>query len=329
MSISNVTHSSPIGLGNILSRTQNTPASRPGDFAAILRNAGGVEQIQGVNPQPVQAVGARGVSAASASDVDRANSALFGNNGAHFAQLLARAAETTVSSSQVITSSSAAGATAPAGQTVSTSAVRATDALMRAEAGAGSAAAPAAFQGDNIAAQAAQIVGALDSVKIMEGQKAMTIAALEANSVVDLQDKTLDFSTMLPQGMRSFLSDLNCGKGELNNFVNEMIFGSNNGPHGQNAADYFGTSSLTGSQLTERMNGLLNAAKINSADFNAQDYNFVLRNESNSLGNTIAVANGADLQERSIEREVNSTFQSDMALMQVLSHTNNQSATIF
>lgn len=306
MSISNISHTSPLGLGNVLNKTQNNAALKPSGFAAYYQNASGIEQVKGVAAQAVN-------HSNLATDVDRANSALFGNNGAHFAQLLAKAANNTISSSQVIQATTLPKnddlAFAPTSGAVTESEV-----------------APGA---DNIAAQAAQIVGALDLAKIREAQSALTITPYDPQAPVTLADKTLDFSTMLPQGMRAFLQELKCGESELNGFVNEMIFGSSSGPHGQNAAAYFGKDTLTSAQLSEQMNSLLDAAKINSADFAAQDFNFVLRPQNNQLGNTIALSNGADLQERSLEREVNKTFQSDMALMQVLAHTNNQSATIF
>ena len=310
MSISNISHASPIGLGTVLGKTQNTSATKPSDFAAFYQNASGIEHVKGVSAHTVGQTGA-----ASSSDVDRANSALFGNNGAHFAQLLAKAANHTISSSQAIQDT-----TFPKNDDLALINGSSSAMLQEVESAPGA---------DNIAAQAAQIVGALDLAKIREAQQALIVAPYDPQAPVNLADKTLDFSTMLPQGMRSFLQELKCAEGELNGFVNEMIFGSANGPHGQNAAAYFGKDTLTGAQLSEHMNGLLDAAKINTADFAAQDFNFVLRPQSNQLGNTVALSNGADLQERSLEREVNKTFQSDMALMQVLAHTNNQSATIF
>ena len=328
MSISNISHASSVGFSASLSKTQNSANVKPSDFAAFYKNASEIEQVSGVSTQATSGVARRG--AAGALDVDRANNALFGNNGAHFAQLLAKAANQPVSNSQAITSSQAISSTKDVNfaQLNAASGVNAPDAYLRSDNAALST--NSAVQGsDNIAAEAAQIVGALDLAKIMQAREALKIEPYNPDAPINLADKTLDFSTMLPAGMRSFIKDLNCAENELNTFVNEMIFGTQNGPHGQNAAAYFGTSSLTGAQLSEHMNQLIDAAKINTADFAAQDFNFVLRNEHNVLGNTIAINKGADLQERAMEREVNKTFQSDMALMQVLAHTNNQSATIF
>lgn len=326
MSISNVSHASPIGYSNALSKTQSNANVKPSDFAAFFQNASEIEQVSGVSVQAISQVARRG--AAQPLDAGRSNNALFGNNGAHFAQLLAKAANQPVSNSQNITSSQAISSAKDISFAQLNGANGIPNATLRSDNAALST--NGAVQGsDNIAAEAAQIVGALELAKIMQAQQALKAEPYNPDAPINLADKTLDFSTMLPEGMRSFISDLNCAESELNTFVNEMIFGTQNGPHGQNAAAYFGTNSLTGAQLSEHMNQLIDSAKINTADFNAQDFNFVLRNEHNVLGNTIAISKGADLQERAMEREVNSTFQSDMALMQVLAHTNNQSATIF
>ena len=77
------------------------------------------------------------------------------------------------------------------------------------------------------------------------------------------------------------------------------------------------------------MHSLLDGAKINSADVKSGDYNFILRPEGTTLGNTLALQQGADLDQRSLERELENTFQRDMTLMQVLARSNNQSANIF
>ena len=55
----------------------------------------------------------------------------------------------------------------------------------------------------------------------------------------------------------------------------------------------------------------------------------MLRDPQAALGQTVGVSAHADLDERALERELDSTFKRDMALMQIFAQANNQNASIF
>ena len=150
-------------------------------------------------------------------------------------KLLAKAANQPVSNSQAITSSQAISSTKDVNfaQLNAASGVNAPDAYLRSDNAALSTNRAFAVQGsDNIAAEAAQIVGALNLAKIMQAREALKIEPYNPDAPINLADKTLDFSTMLPAGIESFIKDLNCAESELNTFVNKIIFGTQNGPSG-------------------------------------------------------------------------------------------------
>lgn len=157
--------------------------------------------------------------------------------------------------------------------------------------------------------------------------------ALDSGSATDqsvqLDNLTLDFTALLPQGVKSFLNDLRCSQGEMNNFVNVMVFGSEQGPQGQNAAEFFGKSNMDAEELSSSMQEILSRARINTLDVTGQDFNFVLSNEGSAIGQTLAAERGLSLEQRAIERDLEATYEKDMALMQILSQSNNQSANIF
>lgn len=320
MSIGNVSRVAPFVYSNVNAATsQNANVQNVrhdgSAFAALLQSASGVEGVNGAQGQVVTPVHLD-TARTSQATIDHANTAIFGNNGAQFAQLLNNAQGNLGVNGQVDAASLVRNG-------FNAFQVSASDTLVRADA---VSSVSSQVQGsDNVAAEAAQIIGAIESAKAMAAQQVQD----NGNSVVELKNKTLDFTAMLPVGMRSLVSGLKCPESELNSFVNEMVFGNANGPQGQNAATYFGSESMTGNELASRMGTLVAAAKINTTDLTAGDYNYVMRKSDAALGDTIAVLEGADLEERSLGRDLEGTFQQDMALMQVLARNNNQSATIF
>lgn len=169
--------------------------------------------------------------------------------------------------------------------------------------------------------------------KVSEVQPVSETVALgnvaPSDQSVELGNLTLDFTALLPEGTKSLLQDLNCTEGELNSVINVMVFGSEQGPQGQNAAEFFGKSNMGNEELSSVMQDLLDKAHINTLDVTGQDYDFVLSNEGAALGQTLASERGMSLEPRAMERDLEATYEKDMALMQILSQSNNQSANIF
>ena len=114
-----------------------------------------------------------------------------------------------------------------------------------------------------------------------------------------------------------------------NDFINVMVFGNKQGPHGKNVAQFLGQDSMSVADFKQELQGLMHRTQINSPALSNADFDFVLRPQDNNLGNTIALSNGADLEERIMERELDSTFKRDMALLQLLARAKDQNASIF
>ena len=182
---------------------------------------------------------------------------------------------------------------------------------------------------DTAATQAAQIIGAIESAKELAAANASGTLKQDPAAVVNLENKVMDFTSMLPEGMRSLLSDLNASDSEKNSFVNVMVFGNEDGPHGKMATEYFGASSMTGAQLSEKLSSTIEMAKVNPAALQSKDYNYLLRHSDSDLGNSLALEAGASLQERTLDRSLDDTFRSDMAMMQILGRSTAQSASLF
>lgn len=163
----------------------------------------------------------------------------------------------------------------------------------------------------------------------MQGFAHVVSQVADENRTLELQDKVFDFSTLLPQGTRTLLQDLKCSERELNDFINVMVFGSEEGPHGKNVAQMLGHDTMSVADFKEELQGLINSTQLNSPALSSSDFDFVLRPQGNNLGQTIAISNGADLDARILERELDHTFKRDMALMQILARSNNQNASIF
>lgn len=171
-----------------------------------------------------------------------------------------------------------------------------------------------------------QNINAVSSVDLNSDAAALSESS-EQN--VNLKDFSLDFTALLPQGIKSFIKDLKCSQAEMNNFVNVMVFGTEQGPQGQNAASFFGKDDMTHEELAASVQDILSNARINTWDVTGQDLDFVLSNQGSAAGQTLAAERGLSLEQRAIERDLDSTYEKDMALMQILSRTNNQSANIF
>lgn len=363
MSISNVTHTSPLGMVNVArtSRTSGqTALSRPNAFAAMLESARGVEQVEAIRGHAAQAVNNSTASNGIGAIAPQTPGAdgILNSSGAQFADILAQAQGQYGSNVTSGRQSSTRGVLSLAAQiaasgrhgTAINSGIQTTpggalgsaqtigtveDTADRTDLAATAVAVPedSPFS-TGISADAAKVISAIEAVnayqRSLQTEAAGTAGAVnDGNNVVNLTGKTLDFSTLLPVGMRDFVSAMRCPEHEINEFVNIMIFGSEQGPQGQDAASFFGADTMTGTELSERMASLIDHAKINSAALTSSDYNFVLREHGQTLGNTIAVNDGASLDDRSMERELDSTFQRDLALMQILARSNNQSASIF
>lgn len=314
MSISNVSHASEVRYAYPSSATSKTSDPRnAGVFAAMLSNAGEIEQVQGVQKQIVNPISLGTAAAGRTNATLGANLGTFGNDGDHFARVLAQA-----QNSFGISAAEADALLGSAGFLSGSNSI-----------GYGSVANLNTGAPDNAATQAAQIIGAIESAKALAASSATGTLKQDPAAVVNLENKVMDFTSMLPAGMRSLIGDLNCSDAEKNTFVNVMVFGSENGPHGQNAASYFGVPSMTGAQLTDRLSSVMESAKVNPANIQSQDYNFVLRHANSDLGRSLAVEAGADLEERSLDRSMDDTFRSDMAMMQILGRSSNQTAGVF
>lgn len=175
--------------------------------------------------------------------------------------------------------------------------------------------------------QAAQGINQVSAVSALEASPAVGLD--QANQIIGLDDLTLDFTALLPQGAKEFMQTLKCSQSEMNNFVNLMVFGTEQGPQGQNAAAYLGKSNMNAEELSASLQDILNSARINTWDVTGNDYSFVLSNQGAALGQTLAAERGLSLEQRAVERDLDATYEKDMALMQILSRTNNQSANIF
>lgn len=168
-----------------------------------------------------------------------------------------------------------------------------------------------------------------ESAQAMQGFAHVVAQMVDEHSSLNLQDKVFDFSTLLPAGTRELIAKLNCSEGELNDFVNVMVFGTEQGPHGHNIAEFMGQDSMKVADFKNKLQSLLNHTHINSPALSSNDFDYVLRPQNSQLGQTIALNNGADLEGRILERELDSTFKRDMALMQILARSNDQSANLF
>lgn len=175
--------------------------------------------------------------------------------------------------------------------------------------------------------QGTQGVGQVSDIHAVDATSAVGLG--NDTQDIGLDNLTLDFTALLPQGSKDFMQTLKCSPEELNNFVNLMVFGTENGPQGQNAAEYFGKSNMSADELSNSLQEILGSARINTWDVTGNDYGFVLSNQGAPTGQTLAAEQGLTLEQRAIERDLDSTYEKDMALMQILSRTNNQSANIF
>lgn len=168
-----------------------------------------------------------------------------------------------------------------------------------------------------------------EKAQAIQGFAHVVAQAADEARTLELQDKVFDFSTLLPTGTRNLLHDLKCSEAELNYFINVMVFGNKQGPHGKNVAQFLGQDSMSVADFKQELQGLMHRTQINSPALSNADFDFVLRPQDNNLGNTIALSNGADLEERIMERELDSTFKRDMALLQLLARAKDQNASIF
>lgn len=175
--------------------------------------------------------------------------------------------------------------------------------------------------------QAAQGLSQVNDVNAVSANSVVGLGS--ADQDIGLENLTLDFTALLPQGSKDFMQNLKCSADEKNNLVNLMVFGTENGPQGQNAAEYFGKSSMSADELASSLQEVLGGARINTWEVTGNDYGFVLSNQGSPVGQTLAAEQGLSLEQRAIERDLDSTYEKDMALMQILSRTNNQSANIF
>ena len=194
MSISNVSHTTQVAYGYQSSATNKSADPRnAGVFAAMLSNAGEIEQVQGVRQQTVNPVALETAATGRSNIAHGANIGTFGNNGDHFARVLAKA--------QNNFGISAAEADALLGTAgfLSTSNTNGYSGVANSL----NIGAP-----DTAATQAAQIIGAIESAKTAAANASGTLKQDPA-AVVNLENKVMDFTSMLPEGMRSLLSDLN------------------------------------------------------------------------------------------------------------------------
>ena len=358
MSIRDVTHSTNIGL-SVLTKSNATTASggiaasghanpSASAYSALLTQAREIKGVGALAPKSPQAQQAEALRSAQAAQAARARSQHgSGAHGAQFAALLNQAQaqygttlppEAKPHGAQAQPSSD--GATASAAQTLLSGK---SDALTKLASN---------LTYDNLKGRIAALEGKpLDSSSVLatagyiSTEAAQVISTIEAaqayqldvservarypDEVVDLVHKQLDFSPLLPEGTRTFLANLQCSDSERDALVNLMIFGRDDGPHGQNAAQYFGAEQLSGADLSTQLEPVLERAQLNAAALAGNDYQYVLRDPQAALGQTVAVTSGASLEERALERELDSTFKRDMALMQILARANNQSASIF
>lgn len=349
MSIRDITHSNNLGL-SVLAKS-NAPTNAGGiaasghtnvnasAFSALLTSAREIKGVGSITTKSPQTIHAEALMAAKARAAQHAEST--GAHGAQFAALLGQAQEQyapgATSAAQTLLSGQSHALTTLANNLTYEDLkgrISALENATRSASGTANEDVSGAESLDSARAKASYL--ATEAALVLNTIKAAQPYHLGATSptanpdeVVDLTDKRLDFSPLLPSGLRSLMSDLKCPQSELDAFVNVMVFGREDGPHGQNAAQVLGADSLTGAELSAQLTPLMERAQINAPSLQAQDYNYVLRDPQASLGQTVAVSEQGDLDERVLERELDSTFQRDMALMQILARANNQSATIF
>ena len=137
-----------------------------------------------------------------------------------------------------------------------------------------------------------------EKAQAIQGFAHVVAQAADEARTLELQDKVFDFSTLLPTGTRNLLHDLKCSEAELNDFINVMVFGNKQGPHGKNVAQFLGQDSMSVADFKQELQGLMHRTQINSPALSNADFDFVLRPQDNNLGNTIALSNGADLEDR-------------------------------
>lgn len=340
MSIRDITHSNNLGL-SVLAKSNATTASggiaasghanpSASAFSALLESAREIKGVSSVATKNAQALHSEAILTAKAAHARSQEST--GAHGAQFAAILGQAQE------QYAPNANAAASTAAATTLLSGKSHALTqlatnltyeDIQGRIAALEGKELPATASARSQVSALTTEVAQVISTIEAAQSYHIGTRAPSNPDEVVDLTQKSLDFSPLLPAGLRAFMSDLKCPQSELDSFVNVMIFGSEDGPHGQNAAQYFGAEHLTGAELSTRMSALMERANINAPALEAHDYNYVLRDPQAALGQTVGVSTNADLDERALERELDSTFKRDMALMQIFAQANNQSASIF
>lgn len=345
MSIRDITHSNNLGL-SVLAKSNATTASggiaasghanpSASAFSALLESAREVNGVSSVATKNAQALHSEAILAAKAAHARSQEST--GAHGAQFAAILGQAQEQYAPGTQA-PSVNAAASTAAATTLLSGKSHALTqlatnltyeDIQGRIAALEGKELPATASARSQVSALTTEVAQVISTIEAAQSYQIGTRAPSNPDEVVDLSTKNLDFSPLLPAGLRAFMSDLKCPQSELDSFVNVMIFGSEDGPHGQNAAQYFGAEHLTGAELSTRMSALMERANINAPALEAHDYNYVLRDPQAALGQTVGVSAHADLDERALERELDSTFKRDMALMQIFAQANNQNASIF
>lgn len=343
MSIRDITHSNNLGL-SVLAKSNATTASggiaaaghanpSASAFSALLENAREIKGVSSVATKSAQALHSEAILATKAAHARSQESS--GAHGAQFAAILGQAQEQYAPSAQAqyAPSANAAANTLLSGKShaLTQLATKLTydDLKGRIAALEGKELPEGASARTQVSALTTEVAQVISTIEAAQSYQIGASAPSNPDEVVELSDKSLDFSPLLPAGLRAFMSDLKCPQSELDNFVNVMIFGSEDGPHGQNAAQYFGADHLSGAELSTRMSDLMARANINAPALGANDYNYVLRDPQAALGQTIGVSTNADLDERALERELDSTFKRDMALMQIFAQANNQSASIF
>lgn len=342
MSIRDITHSNNLGL-SVLAKSNATTASggiaaaghanpSASAFSALLESAREIKGVSSVATKNAQALHSEAILTAKAAHARSQES-----TGAQFAAILGQAQEQYAPGTQA-PSANAAASTAAATTLLSGKSHALTqlatnltyeDIQGRIAALEGKELPATASARSQVSALTTEVAQVISTIEAAQSYHIGTRAPINPDEVVDLSTKNLDFSPLLPAGLRAFMSDLKCPQSELDSFVNVMIFGSEDGPHGQNAAQYFGAEHLTGAELSTRMSTLMERANINAPALEAHDYNYVLRDPQAALGQTVGVSTNADLDERALERELDSTFKRDMALMQIFAQANNQSASIF
>lgn len=310
MSINSISSSNPLGFGKSKTVSVSNLANQdPSVFASLLSDASKVERVDGVKAHGTPELGAS--NSANSARVNTSGSAIenggavFGNNAAEFAHMLAEARgykNTNISSNGVVNTN----------QTFGLADLYNNEAdLVR----------------DLAASESADSITSLNSLLGLEHNAEIQRPSYDPNQVVTLEDKQLDFSSLLPSGTRDFVQSLKLPQSDINSFVNLMVFGRENGPHGLSASDYFGTDSLSAGDLASRVENLVSSAQINAPALNGDDFNFVLKGQGSDV--SIAQEQGQNLDNRVFERELDSTFRQDMALMQILARSNDQSASIF